>query len=144
MKSLILSALESSEKKEIDYNRLSSIDNPQKFMIYVLLRTKDNLSIYENHKFKKYDKKYNVYENEKMYLINLYINWGMMEIKNPVYPRPNDWKPIYELTQKGIDALKWGEIQMFEPSFWSENKKFILTWIIQFITLLLSVWAFIK
>lgn len=144
MKSLILSALESSEKKEIDYNRLSNIDNPQKFMIYILLKTKDNLNIYENHKFKKYDKKYNIYENEKMYLINLYINWGMMEIKKIAYPRPNDWKPIYGLTQKGIDALKWSEIQMFEPSFWSENKKFILTWIIQFITLLLSVWAFIK
>jgi hypothetical protein len=127
-------------------DRFKNIDNPKKFARFVLLKHYKDRNVYLNCRYKRLNRKYSEYEHEIEYVTHVLDNWGMVKINNGIevhiaYTKHEyeNIKHEYEITKKGINALKWSSIQMFEPKFLSDNKKFILTWIIQIVTLFLAL-----
>ena len=121
-----------ADNNRVSANALKNIDDPASFMRFVLLEYHPHKGLCAKYKYKKLTNKYSAYKNEISYMIGLFERWGLIEVTNFIYHnRPKDWKPDYRITKKGVKALSWSSIEMFKPTFWSENKKFALTWIIQ-------------
>lgn len=127
-----------------DINKyLSKIDNPERFKRFVLRAHKEPMTFWEERLQNKLAKQYNSYKREIRSISDKYVEWGFLTVRTEKIDEKS-YRVYYDLTSKGLKALKWRKIECFNPGWLSENRKWIITTIIAILALSISVIALIR
>ncbi|MBN9301784.1 MULTISPECIES: hypothetical protein [Dysgonomonas] len=135
---------------EISYDRkeLIRIDNPDRFLKYILWGYYKKKNFIRKYRLKRLDAKYKNFQPEIRYGIKLCVEWGFVEKNEVSRIKVSEFKEYinesYEITKKGEDALKWRIFTPFYPGWLSENRKYAITTIISIIAIIISIVALLR
>lgn len=124
--------------------KLKRFDSSEKFKKFVLMTFKKDKSKSEKKKYEKQLKEYDPpghqCSKEFFEVKKCFIKWELLTmIKDE-----ETGKERCVLTAKGRKALKWRSVAPQKPDWLTEKNKFLITTIIAFVALMLSIVSFIR